>query len=110
VHTLTLELDTSGTTVEVLCHGGGCPFAKRKVSLTRLRKHCKHDCIYQASSVGLAGLFTAAHLKPKDTLTVEVLHAGMVGKAFRFTTRHGGTPSERVGCLAVGSRTFALSC
>lgn len=112
VRHLTVELRSHGVTVEVLCDGGGCPFSKRKANLTVRLKHCKHGghCTRQASVVDLADLFRGAHLKPKDVITVEVLHAGMVGKAFRFVTRPGGVPSERVGCLALGSRKFSLSC
>ena len=111
VHVLTLELHSGGVSVELLCHGGGCPFAKRKVNVTVRKKRCKgRNCLHQAMAVDLAKLFAGVHLKPRAVVTAEVLHAGMVGKAFRFTTRARGNPTEAVGCLAVGSAKFATSC
>jgi hypothetical protein len=78
-------------TVEVICHGGGCPFAKRSFSP-------------KAGKVSLASLFKGG-LKPHATLELEVTAPNEVAKVATFTILAGAQPSAVASCLPPGAKS-----
>jgi len=86
-----------GTTVEVGCRGGGCPFA--------------HTAVTPAgSSHQLQGLFGRRRLSVGTRITVSIAKAGWVGAGFAFTTRADRAPAHSSGCLAPGSTRIGQGC
>jgi hypothetical protein len=63
----------AGTTVEVRCRGGGCPFARRASVLPRARK-----------VVSLLGTLKRARLRKDATLTIRVTKPGYDGVMRRY--------------------------
>ncbi len=88
---LTVSGVPSGGMVMVICHGGGCPFAKRTFSPRRGR-------------VALASAFKHSALRPGATLELEITAAKSVGKVASFTIRSGQQPSLAESCLPPGTR------
>jgi len=79
-----------GGHVEVLCHGGGCPFARRTFSAHK-------------GTVTLTRLFKSSHLRPGATLQIEVLAAGQIGEVEIFKIHSDSEPSLRKSCLQPGA-------
>ncbi len=75
--------------VEVICHGGGCPFARRALKV----KHGK------ASGTGA---LRGHRLKVGAKLTVEVTKSGEVGEVVVFTIRRSKPPKTVHDCLPPG--------
>ena len=87
---LTVSGVPSGGKLLVICHGGGCPFAKRTFSPSRGR-------------VRLASAFKRSALRPGATLELEITAANSVGKVAIFTIRSGQQPSLAESCLPPGT-------
>ena len=77
--------------VTVICHGGGCPFARRTFS-----PHGKQ--------LALASDLKHRHLAPHTTLELEITAANDVGKVAIFTILSGQSPSLAERCLPPGAR------
>jgi hypothetical protein len=91
VDRLTVSAIPSGAHVEVICHGGGCPFATRSFKPRHGR-------------VALASAFKGSHLHVRATLELEIARAGSVAQVEIFTIRSGRSPSVAVLCLPPGVR------
>ena len=74
--------------VEVLCHGRGCPFAKRTFSPRNRR-------------VSLTAALKNKRLRPGTTMELEITALNHVGKVAIFTIRSGAQPSLKESCLPV---------
>jgi hypothetical protein len=86
-----------GARIEVVCRGGGCPFAATTVTPA-------------GSSDQLRGLFGGRRLSVGTHVTVSIVKPGGVGAGFAFTTRAGRVPSHSSGCLAPGSTRLGRGC
>ena len=79
--------------VVVLCRGGGCPTARRTVSL-------------KGGSAKLAKLFKGRRLKPGAVVEIRVTAPGKIGKVVRYTVRaKRKLPTSATLCLAPGAGT-----
>ena len=88
---LTLGGVPAGDRLEVLCHGGGCPFAHHLIRRPRRQ-------------VKLAPLFAGRHLRPRSTIELIVTGSDQVGDVLFLTVRSDNTPAEKIRCLPPGFR------
>jgi CSLREA domain-containing protein len=77
--------------VALLCHGHGCPFAKRTFSAPKNRK------------LALAPSLKQGHLSPHSTVQLQITAANTVGEVVIFTILSGKSPSEAFLCLPPGA-------
>ena len=91
---LTVTAVPSDGKVFALCHGGGCPFAKRSF----IAKH---------RTATLTPALLDSHLTPGTVLTVEIEAANSVGKVVEFKILSGKQPSIASLCLPPGLSTPA---
>jgi hypothetical protein len=97
------------TRVLVTCHGAGCPFSRRIVSVDR-RTRCKrklHGRCRQANrspgTVNLARIFGSRRLSVGARIAVAITRPGWVGKYYAFTTRPSRVPRVQISCLPPGA-------
>jgi hypothetical protein len=90
------ELKLSGlphaSRVTVVCHGGGCPFAKKGFAAP------KHGAL------DIAPALKQHHLSVGSTVDLEITAANTVGEVVRFTVVSGKLPKESFLCLPPGTR------
>jgi hypothetical protein len=111
VRSLVVHALPAGGSVEVTCRGGGCPFADRHAGSHQASCHKHHKCTKRSNSdVDLTALFKNRRLHVGTHISVNVVKAGWVGKAFLFTTRANRTPREQTNCLAPGSSKPGQGC
>ena len=91
----------AGAQVVTLCHGGGCPFAKRTTSITNSS---------QSRAIDLTAPFEQRRLSLKTQLTVAVIRPNSIGKSYGFFVRSGQQPQLKVACLAPGSIKPGVGC
>jgi hypothetical protein len=104
-----------GATVEMQCHGRGCPFAKRTSLI--VKPHCKakgkgkhkRSCP-PSGRVNLTGRFHRRTLHPGAQITIEIRRPRFVGKYYSFTMRPRKQPRVRIGCLAVNGTRPDVGC
>jgi streptogramin lyase len=103
--------------VEVACRGGGCPFARKRITstasavLVSCRRHrCQKAKLYRGGVLSLARLFKGHRLSASARISVLVTRPGWVGKEFQFSTRPTGPPRVRIGCLLSGSSSLTSAC
>ena len=80
----------AGGTVEVTCHGGGCPFADRSFSPG-------------GGTVNLEPSLAGAGLHPHSMLEIEITAGDEVGKVATFTFESGAQPTLAEACLLPGA-------
>ena len=104
-----------GATVEVQCHGRGCPFAKRTNTIAK--PHCKakgkgkHKRSCPVSGrVNLTSTFHGRTLHPGVQITIQIRRPRFVGKYYRFTMRSRKQPQVRIGCVAVNGTRPNVGC
>jgi hypothetical protein len=78
------------STVEVICRGEGCPFARRTFKVTH-------------GSINLSSLFKHHQLRPRATVEVEVTAPGYIGEVATLTVHAARAPSLSRGCLTPGA-------
>jgi hypothetical protein len=78
--------------VTVVCHGGGCPFAKKGFAAP------KHGAL------DIAPALKQHHLSVGSTVDLEITAANTVGEVVRFTVVSGKLPKESFLCLPPGTR------
>ncbi len=90
------ELKMSGlphaSRVTVICHGGGCPFAKKAFAAP------KHGALDVAPALG------QHHLSVGSTVDLEITQANTVGEVVRFTVVSGKLPKESFLCMPPGTK------
>lgn len=108
---MTLTGAPAGSRVLVLCHGKGCPFARRTV--TAVVQHCpkgrKHRC-KRSAGLDLARRLPRRRLKVGNRLIVEILRPGWIGKYYSFVVRGGHAPKITISCLAPGGTRPGVGC
>jgi hypothetical protein len=104
------------TRVLVTCHGSGCPFSRRIVSVHR-RTPCKRKvhgrCRPAKRSPGtidLARIFGNRRLRVGARIAVAITRPGWVGKYYAFTTRPSRVPRVQISCLPPGATRPAKRC
>jgi hypothetical protein len=94
-----------GSTVLLSCHGKGCPFAHKALAVNKTRR-CgskgKHVCLTHGN-VDLTPRFARRHLRPRTTITVNVVRSGWVGRAYTFVVRSHQGPRTKAVCVAPGT-------
>lgn len=101
-----------GVTVVLKCHGGGCPFAKRKIAVRPTRRCAqkgRHRCA-TPGTINLTSRFGDRRLLVGSGITVEILKPGWVAKDYIFTFRSSRKPGLRIECTAPGRTAFGVGC
>jgi Bacterial Ig-like domain (group 3) len=104
----------TGATVQILCQGRGCPFAKRSRTIGK-PKRCsakakrQHECL-TPGQVSLTPTFHSRQLRPRAQITIEIHRPRFVGKYYSFTMRPSKQPRVRIGCLAVNGTRPDVGC
>jgi hypothetical protein len=99
----------TGATVQTLCRGRGCPFAKRSTTIGK-PKRCTgkakrtHSCPIHGR-ITLTTTFRRRNLRPGAQITIEIRRPRFVGKYYSFTVRPRKQPKVRIGCLAAVNGT-----
>jgi hypothetical protein len=88
---LTISRIPSAGRLTVICHGGGCPFAKRTIT----PRH---------GQVALAPTLAHSPLAPSATLELQITAANKVGEVAIFTIKNDRQPSLRKLCMPPGAR------
>ena len=111
VRSMALTGLAGGSTVQLTCHGTGCPpAARRQVPVAP-------PCPVTAPATCRAG--TALTLTPDlagdklatgSQLTVSISHPGYVGKYYSFIVQAGIQPKVRIACLAPSSPLPGAGC
>ncbi len=84
----------AGASVQLRCHGHGCPGTRRTVTV----RNGKAD---------IHRVLKRRHLRPGAVLEVWVTRADMIGKVRRFKVRRSHVPSAQTLCVAPGATTPA---
>jgi invasin-like protein len=102
----------SGSSVQLGCHGQGCPFAAATIrpgKLPRCSRQPGRPC-RSGSSLILTPSFAHDRLELGAHLTVRIVRPGWIGKFYGFTMRQAVGPSIRIACLAPGSSQPGAGC
>jgi hypothetical protein len=86
----------SDARVQVICHGGGCPFAHRTLKVKR-------------GAASATGAFIGHHLKPRTTVEIEATAPNSTGEVMTFRIRARKRPSATRGCMPPGAKS-ATAC
>jgi hypothetical protein len=81
----------SGGAVHVICHGGGCPFARRMFKV-------KHG------AASATDAFKDHRLKPKATVEIEITAPNSIGEVVILTIRTRKPPNATCRCMPPGTR------
>lgn len=104
----------TGATVQMSCHGRGCPFANRSTTIGK-PKRCTgkrkrtHTCPVHGR-ISLTATFRRRNLRPGAQITIEIRRPRFVGKYYSFTMRSRKQPRVRIGCLAVTGTRADVGC
>ena len=102
---LTVNGAPIGSTVLISCHGKGCPFTKASLPVKKT-KRCgakgKRTCATHGN-IDLTSRFAKRHLRPRTTITVDVVQAGWIGRAYTFVVRSHKAPSTKAVCVTPGT-------
>jgi hypothetical protein len=104
-----------GGSVELTCHGRGCPFARAHAARASGHSHCAHRRCKprhpsSQSEVSLTRLFKGRHLGVGTRVAVHIVKSGWVGKSYLFITRANQRPHFQIACLAPGSSRPGRGC
>ncbi len=81
-----------GATIEMLCKGKGCPFARKSFA-------------YKKAKRMLASALKGKRIAVGGTLELRVVKPGAIGNAVVFTIRNNKKPSFKVLCVQPGAAT-----
>jgi len=106
-----------GAVVLIQCHGGGCPFAKRSVTVSK-RRPCKfsrkHACPPRSfRTVDLIARFPHLrnqHLQIGARVMVKIIRSRWIGKYYAFVMRARHAPRVEISCLAPGVSRPGVGC
>jgi adhesin/invasin len=108
---LTVNGAPIGSTVLVNCKGKGCPFANKSLPVSKT-KRCgpkgKRVCLTHGN-IDLTSRFARRHLRPRTTITVDVVQPGWIGRAYTFVVRAHKAPSTKAVCVVPGT-SASTSC
>jgi hypothetical protein len=106
-----------GGWVEILCHGRGCPFGRKRVALPSSsaqshchRVHCPRVRTAFPGEIRMTGLFHKRRLGVRAHIVFDILKSGWIGKAFSLTVRENTKALTRISCLAPGSEVTPIKC
>ncbi len=93
----------------MLCHGRGCPFAKRSKTIGKPepcagKAKRTHSCLVHGR-ITLTGTFRQRNLRPGTQITIEIRRPRFVGKYYSFTVRSRKQPRVQIACLAAANGT-----
>jgi hypothetical protein len=94
-----------GSTILVDCHGKGCPFGHSAIAVKKTQpcgRNGKRQCLTHGN-IDLTSRFAKRHLRPQTTITVDVVRAGWIGRAYTFTVRSHQPPRNKAVCVAPGT-------
>ncbi len=101
--------------IDILCHGRGCPFSRRRITVAVACR--EHDCSPSAGGgaapVGQVSLkypFGRKHLQVGSTVTVNIGEAGWIGKSVGLVVRYRHIPSLPSSCLEPDSDVATNEC
>jgi hypothetical protein len=108
---LTLSGIPSGASVQLGCHGSGCPFSTRREPLPRAPA-CdgSSPVACPGSMLSLTSSLAGRRLGVGAQITIMVGHANFVGKYYSFTVRARAQPRVRIACLAPDSPIPGAAC
>ncbi|MEA2146351.1 MAG: hypothetical protein QOG59_1938, partial [Solirubrobacteraceae bacterium] len=112
VRSLMVSGPPSGSSVQLGCHGQGCPFAAltlRPATLPRCSRQPGRPC-RSGSNLILTPRFAHHRLALGAHLTVRIVRPGWIGKFYGFTVRPAVGPAIRIACLAPGSSQPGAGC
>jgi hypothetical protein len=92
IDTLTVQSVPRGATVTLRCTGTGCPFARRRLTVTRATR-----------SLVLGRLLANRRLGVGAVVEVHVTRAATIGKVRRFVIRRRARPTAATLCLRPGA-------
>jgi len=108
---LTLSGVPAGASVQLGCHGPGCPFSTRRKPLPRAAAcHSSNPAACPASALSLTSALAGRRFGAGAQITLMIGHANYVGKYYSFTVRARAQPRVRIACLAPGSPIPGAAC
>jgi hypothetical protein len=100
-----------GTTVLLICRGGGCPFSRRGLVASTRPCGGQPRCVIERDHVvDLLPLLRGRRLAVGTVLTIELSRPNWIGKAYVITIRSGRTSPYRIACLKPGSTRPGVGC
>jgi adhesin/invasin len=105
-----------GAAVLVQCHGRGCPFANRAITVARSKpckpkaKHCKP---IKSRTINLIAQFPHLrnqHLRVGAQVLVKIVRSRWIGKYYAFVIRPRRAPRIKIACLAPGASRPGVGC
>ena len=90
-----------GAKIVIVCHGRGCPFATRTVSIKKSS---------QSRAIDLTAPFRHRRLSRNAQLTITIVRPNWIGTYYGFVVRSGRPPQVKVSCLAPGSTKPGVGC
>jgi Bacterial Ig-like domain (group 3) len=108
---LTLSGVPAGASVQLGCHGPGCPFSTRREPLPRAPAcHSSSPAVCPVSSLSLTSGLAGRRFGVGAQITLMIGHANYVGKYYSFTVRARAQPRVRIACLAPDSPVPGVAC
>jgi Invasin, domain 3/Bacterial Ig-like domain (group 3) len=111
---LSLKLNgaPAGTSVGLSCQGGGCPFARRAITVHKLSScPAKTKCRrHRIRTVNLAQALVNHRLRAGAHLVVAITRPGWIGKRYLFAIRANRWPHVQIACLAPGAARPGVGC
>lgn len=95
----------AGTTIELLCKGGGCPFASKRLNFTKATASVNLEKVINPSKKKKGAKKArkkVARLRVGTTLTVRITAPGLIGRVVTFKMRARKIPSVSTLCLPPG--------
>jgi hypothetical protein len=109
---LTVSGLSPGMSVSIGCHGHGCPFARRSLTVTQAQA-CdqRHTAACTAqSTLNLRPPFRRHRLAIGARITIAITRSGAIGKYYRFRIQPRQGPRIKIACLAPGATAPAGAC
>lgn len=102
----------AGTTVTILCHGHGCPLARRSASVAQKCSGTSHNRCHssQLRTVNLLAPLRHHRLQVGTVLTVKLSRPHFIGKQYVFSIRSGRAPGVKILCVAPGAKRAGVGC
>jgi hypothetical protein len=101
-----------GATVQIQCHGRGCPFSQRRSTIGKpkpCRAKQKRTCP-ASGRLDLSSAFHRRNLRNGARITIIIRRPRYIGKYYRFTMRARRQPLVRIDCLALNSTRPGVGC